>query len=248
MKIVLYGYTGKMGRMVAAALKDHPEHEIAAYVAVDSQKENDRCFTSLSECDVKADVLIDFSNHTAAKEITEWCVRNSVPAVICTTAHDADEKQMIAKASESIPVFLSANMSIGIAVLAKIVKQAVRMIPDADIEIVEKHHNQKLDVPSGTAILLADAIREVRTDGEYVIGRHENGKRKKQEIGIHSLRMGTEVGTHEIYIHTGNECLTLTHEAQSRAVFADGAIAAAEYLITCAPGLYNMNDLMGKDE
>lgn len=248
MKIIVYGYTGRMGQMVIAALQKHPEHEIAACVAMDSRRENANCFASLEECDVKADVLIDFSNHTAAKDITEWCVKNNVPAVICTTAHDAAEKQMILKASETVPVFLSANMSIGVAVLAKIVKQAVKMFPDADIEIVEKHHNQKLDVPSGTAILLADAIREVRTDAEYVIGRHENGKRTKQEIGIHSLRLGSEVGTHEIYIHTGNECLTLTHEAESRAVFADGAVAAAEYLITCAPGLYNMSDLMGKDE
>lgn len=248
MKIVLYGYTGRMGQMVLSALKSHPGHEIAALVAMDSKLENEKCFVSLKDCDVQADVLIDFSNHTAAKDITSWCVKNHVPAVICTTAHDENEKQMILDASASIPVFLSANMSIGIAVLAKIVKQAVKMFPDADIEIVEKHHNQKLDVPSGTAILLADAIKEVHPQSEYVIGRHENGKRTKQEIGIHSLRMGSEVGTHEIYIHTGNECLTLSHEAMSRAVFADGALAAAEFIAGQQPGLYNMADLMGKDD
>ncbi|MDO4413937.1 MAG: 4-hydroxy-tetrahydrodipicolinate reductase [Erysipelotrichaceae bacterium] len=246
MRIILYGYTGRMGQMLVSLLAKHPEHEIAAYVAIDSNLENDRCYRSLADCSAEADVLIDFSNHASAKEITEWCVSHKMPAVICTTGHDADEKQMIRDASETIPVFLSANMSIGIAVLARIAREAVKMFPDADIEIVEKHHNQKLDVPSGTALLLADAIKEERSESEYVIGRHENGKRRKEEIGIHSLRLGSEVGTHEIYIHTGNECLTLSHEAQSRAVFADGALAAAEYLITCGPGLYNMNNMIAK--
>jgi 4-hydroxy-tetrahydrodipicolinate reductase len=152
---------------------------------------------------------------------------------------------MIMHASKEIPVFNSANMSLGIAVLSDLAKRAAALFPDADIEIVEKHHNQKLDVPSGTALALANSIKEVRADATYNVGRHENGKRTKQEIGIHSLRMGNEVGTHEIYINNGNECLTLTHEANSRAVFAAGALKAAQYLLNKQPGLYTMKELIG---
>jgi 4-hydroxy-tetrahydrodipicolinate reductase len=141
-------------------------------------------------------------------------------------------------------VFRSANMSLGIAVLLDLARRAARMFPDADVEIVEAHHNQKLDVPSGTALMLANAVRSVRPEAEFVVGRHENGKRKKSEIGIHSLRLGNEVGMHEILITTGNETLTLKHEAESRALFAEGALAAAAWLMGKPAGLYNMQDLL----
>lgn len=142
-------------------------------------------------------------------------------------------------------MFFSANMSIGVAVLADLARRAAAALPDADIEIVEIHHNQKLDVPSGTALMLAKRIQSARPDSTLLIGRSENGRRTAQEIGIHSIRLGNEVGTHEILISTGNEVLTLKHEAKNRTLFADGALAAAAWLIGKPAGLYSMQDIMG---
>lgn len=244
MKIILHGCTGKMGHMMIDLLKDSRTDEIVAKAAQDGE-EKDGCIKLLDAYSGEADVVIDFSNHAATDTLLAYCMKRELPVVICTTGQTEAEKQSIKDASAVIPVFYSANMSLGIAVLCDLAKRTASFFPDADIEIVEKHHNQKLDVPSGTALLLADAIKEVREDAVYNIGRHENGKRTKQEIGIHSLRMGTEVGTHEIYIHNGSECITLTHEAESRAVFAQGAVKAAEFIIKQKPGLYNMHDLVG---
>ena len=135
-------------------------------------------------------------------------------------------------------------MSIGVALLADLAKKAAAVFPDADIEIIERHHNQKLDVPSGTALLLARRIREARPEAEFVVGRHENGRRTPQEIGIHALRYGSEVGTHEIILSNGKENVTLKHEAENRALFADGALVAAEFLAEKGPGLYDMKDIV----
>ena len=136
-------------------------------------------------------------------------------------------------------------MSLGVALTAKLAKTAASFFPDADIEIIEKHHNRKLDVPSGTALMLADAVKEAIPSAEYNIGRHENGKRKKGEIGIHSIRIGNEVGTHEVIIATGNQTITIKHESEDRSLFADGALSAAKFLIGKDAGLYNMNDIIG---
>ena len=152
---------------------------------------------------------------------------------------------MVAQAAQIIPVFRSGNMSLGIAVLTRLVKDAAKMFPDADIEIVESHHNQKLDVPSGTALMLAHSVQAVREDATLLVGRHENGKRTRQEVGIHSLRMGNTVGIHEVIINTGTQILTLKHEAQDRSLFAEGALSAAQFLVGQAPGLYNMDDIVG---
>ena len=245
MKIILHGSTGRMGHMMQDLLKDSTEHTIAANVAADAE-EKEGCYSSLKAYTGEADVVIDFSNHAATKTLLAYCTERKLPVVICTTGQTPEEKEMIQQASRQIPIFYSANMSLGIAVLSDLAKRAAALFPDADIEIVEKHHNQKLDVPSGTALALANAIQEVRTDASLNIGRHENGRRTKQEIGIHSLRMGNETGTHEIYINNGNECLTLTHEASSRAVFAEGALKAAQYIFNKRPGLYTMEELVGE--
>ncbi|MBQ7381115.1 MAG: 4-hydroxy-tetrahydrodipicolinate reductase, partial [Clostridia bacterium] len=151
----------------------------------------------------------------------------------------------IKAASAEIPVFFSGNMSIGIALLISLAKKAASVFPDADIEIVETHHNRKLDVPSGTALMIAEGIREARGAGELCIGRHENGKRPEGEIGIHSLRLGNVVGVHEIHINTGTQTLTLKHEAHDRALFAEGALTAAAFLVEQKAGLWNVNDLFG---
>ncbi|MCF0115770.1 MAG: 4-hydroxy-tetrahydrodipicolinate reductase, partial [Erysipelotrichaceae bacterium] len=155
-----------------------------------------------------------------------------------------EEMAYIKECSKDVAVFKSGNMSLGVAVLASLAKEAVKMFPTADIEIIEKHHNRKLDVPSGTALLLADRIKEVRENAVYNIGRHENGKRTIQEIGIHSIRMGNEVGTHEIIISTDNQVITLKHESKNRALFAEGALSAAEFLVKQGPGWYNMDDIV----
>lgn len=245
MKIILHGYTGRMGHMVQELLKDNLENTIVAKVAADA-KEETSCYKSLNDFTGEADIVIDFSNHVATNNLLTYCIRRKLPVVLCTTGQSEEEKDMIMHASKEIPVFYSANMSLGIAVLSDLAKRAAALFPNADIEIVEKHHNQKLDVPSGTALALANTIKEVRKDSTFNVGRHENGKRAKQEIGIHSLRMGKEVGTHEIYINNGNECLTLIHEANSRAVFAEGAMKAAQFLLNKQPGLYTMKELVGE--
>ena len=168
--------------------------------------------------------------------------------MIATTGHTEEEKELIRRASSTIPVFYSANMSVGVAVICRLAKQAAAAFPEADVEIVETHHHRKMDAPSGTALMLAEGIREVRPDSVITTGRSGQGKREANEIGIQSVRLGNVVGIHEIMISTGNETITIKHEASDRALFADGAAVAAEYLICKSAGLYNMNDYMNQDE
>ena len=241
MKIILNGAKGRMGRIVdeAAAAGGH---EIVA--RVDFGYAQGEGLRTLNEYQGPADVVIDFSNHAATAQVTEYCVKRGLPVVIATTGQSEAEQALIDEAAKAVPVFLSANMSLGVALLADLAKKAAAVFPDADIEIVEKHHNQKLDVPSGTALLLARRIQEARPEATLLVGRHENGKRTRNEIGIHSLRYGNEVGTHEIIISTGSETVTLKHEAEDRALFAQGALVAAEFIAGKAPGLYDMRDII----
>ena len=243
MAFIINGAAGRMGRMVCQQLA---AEDVAA--RVDPALETDPAagaYAELGLCNVPADALIDFSHHAATRAVLDYCLARKLPAVICTTGHTADEQAAIEDAAEEIPIFQSANMSIGVAMLADLAVRAAAAFPQADIEIIERHHNQKLDVPSGTALLLARRLREARPDAEFIVGRHENGKRQPREIGIHSLRYGSEVGTHEIIISTGRETLTLKHEAENRALFADGALAAARFIAGKAPGLYDMRDMLG---
>lgn len=245
MNFIVHGASGRMGCILTEAIRDGGKHGIAALVSPEwADAPDEKRYSSLSGVSAAADCVIDFSNHAATRELLLWCEEKKMPLVLATTGHTADEREAIADAAGRIPVFFSANMSVGVAVLANFAKTAAALFPDADIEIVEKHHHNKLDVPSGTALLLADRIKEARSDAQYVIGRHLDGKRTKTEIGIHAVRIGSEVGTHEILISTGNETITLKHEAENRKLFADGAIAAAEFLAGKAPGLYTMQDIV----
>ena len=245
MDIILHGASGRMGANVIAAAAKNEDMNIAAKVSPDYKAPlEEGCFLKLTDFTGAADIVIDFSNHAACEALCGYCVQRKLPVIIATTGHTLSEKQIIEEAAEQIPVFFASNMSIGIAVLCSLAKKAAAAFPDADIEVVEAHHNQKLDVPSGTALTLAGAICDVREGSELVIGRHENGKRKKEEIGIHSLRMGNETGMHEIIISTGTETLTLKHEAENRSLFADGALAAARFLIGKNAGLYGMADIV----
>ena len=234
-----------MGQVLCGIIEQSENHSLAAKCSMefDTDKSNN-IYKNIAECDCEADCIIDFSNHLATKDITDYAVKREIPLVVATTGQSAEELDMIKKASESIPVFYSQNMSFGVAIVSCLAKIAAKALPDADIEIIEKHHNQKLDVPSGTAILLADSIKSVRQESEYNIGRHENGKRTKNEIGIHSLRMGNEVGTHEIIFAMGSQVVTIKHEAENRSLFAEGSITAAEFLTKQDKGYYNMDDIL----
>ena len=243
MDIIIHGAAGRMGRLMAEKAAAG-ERGAAVAALVDAAATSGECFRSLSDYDGPADLAVDFSNHAATGALLDYCLRRRLPVVIATTGHTEEELARIGAAAAQIPIFCSANMSLGVAVLADLAKRAAAAFPTADIEIVEIHHNQKLDVPSGTALMLGQAIREVRPGAVLLVGRHENGKRSAREIGIHSLRLGNEVGVHEIHISTGSETLCLRHQAVSRALFADGALAAAEFLLGKAPGLYSMRDML----
>lgn len=247
MNIIVTSCTGHMGNIVCELIEQGVEgHTLAAKTSRKCTENGvDNCYASLNDYTGPADCVVDFSNHEAISGVMEYCVSRNLPAVIATTGFTEDELNIIKEASKKIPVFQSANMSVGVAVLRKLAKQAAAMFPDADIEIIEKHHNRKLDAPSGTALLLADSIREVRTNATYVEGRSGHAKRTPEEIGIHAIRIGNEVGTHEIIMSNGKETITLKHEAENRALFAQGALKAASFLNGKEPGLYTMDDLVG---
>ena len=241
MNIILNGAKGRMGRIVDAAAAAGGHSVVAR---VDFGYAGGEGLRTLDEYQGPADVVIDFSNHVATAQVVDYCTKRGLPVVVATTGQTEEELALIDGAAKTVPVFLSANMSLGVALLADLAKKAAAVFPDADIEIIEKHHNQKLDVPSGTALLLARRIKETRPAAEFVIGRHENGKRTKAEIGIHSLRLGNEVGVHEIIIATGSETITLKHEAENRSLFAQGALAAAAFIAGKAPGMYEMRSII----
>lgn len=234
-----------MGKVLLSLIENSEKHTVAALCSMEfSTDAENNIYKSISEFGGEADCIIDFSNHAATKDITEYAISRKLPLVVATTGQTEEELSMIKTASKQIPLFYSQNMSLGVAVLSCLAKITAKAFPNADIEIIEKHHNQKLDVPSGTAILLADGIRSVKDDCEYNIGRHEYGKRNKNEIGIHSIRMGGEVGTHEIIFAMGSQVLTLKHEAENRGLFAEGAMSAAEFLVKQDKGFYNMDNIL----
>jgi len=238
MRAVLCGANGAMGKLICERLGD----EIVGKVSIDGENGVPKTFAELGKVD--ADVVIDFSHHTAVKDVLDYAKAIGAAAVIGTTGHTPEEKTMIFAAADEIPVFYSGNMSLGIAVLCRLAKEAVRFFPDADIEIVEIHHNRKVDAPSGTAHMLFNAIKEVRPNAVENCGRSGEGKRTKDEIGISALRMGSVVGVHEVHIHTGTQHLTLKHEAVTRAMLADGAVDAARFMVGKPVGFYNMEDIL----
>lgn len=237
-----------MGRVLISIMRDSAnDYEIVAAIDTNNEASNDYpMYESVRDFTGDADCIIDFSHHSAAPALCDYAVERGIPLIIATTAHTEEEKAAIHEAAKSIPVFFSANMSLGIAATALLAKTAAALFPDADIEIVEAHHNRKLDVPSGTAILLGNAIKEIRPEAEFNIGRHENGKRTKNEIGIHSIRTGNVVGDHEVIIATDTQTLRIKHEAHDRALFAEGALAAAKFLCKKPAGLYDMNSIISE--
>ena len=238
MRAVVCGANGAMGRLICAALGD----SVIGRVSIDGENGVPRTFEELGA--VSADVVIDFSHHTAIADVLAYAKKIGSAAVIGTTGHTAEEKALIFTASEEIPVFYAGNVSLGIAVLCRLVKQAASFFPDADIEIVEIHHTRKVDAPSGTAHMLFNAVREVRPEAVENCGRAGEGKRTKNEIGVHALRMGNVVGIHEVHITTANQSLVLKHESSSRAMLADGAVDAAKFMVGKGKGLYDMESIL----
>lgn len=240
MNIIIHGATGKMGKAMTACLKEHRPDVRIIPVAIDLESG----YRHLSECKEEASCIIDFSNHAATAELLNYATSLRIPVVIATTGQTEDELALIREAAKTIPVFYSSNMSVGIALLVKLAKQAAKAFPAADIEIVEVHHNQKVDAPSGTAITLAKAIQEILPDSVFHAGREGYGKREPNEIGISSLRMGNVVGIHEVHICTPTQTVTLKHEAHDRKLFAEGAMTAMEFLLGKSAGYYTMEQML----
>ena len=246
MNILLNGISGFMGQEVVKLCQKNYRGATLAY-GVDTRGGDD-VYTSLSELpEGGVDCIIDFSHHSATPELLEYATERAIPLVLCTTGHTTEEIFLIHNAAKSIPLFYSGNMSVGIALLIELAKTAAAAFPEANIEIVEKHHIRKLDAPSGTALMLADALRTVRPESYPHCGRSGAGKRTEDEIGIHSVRMGNIVGEHEVIVGTPSQTITLKHEAHTRALFAEGAVAAADFLIGKPHGLYDMKAMLQAD-
>ena len=237
---------GKMGKEVAKAINLTPDIEVLCGVdRIDTGDNSFPVFTDINKINLIPDVIIDFSIPEATFNILEFANRNNIPTVIATTGFNNDELNKIKEYSENFPIFRSANMSYEVNLMAKLVSELAQKLTDSDIEIVETHHNRKIDSPSGTALILADSINNaLNNEMNYEYNRHsKREKRTKKEIGIHSIRGGTEVGKHSVIFFGDNESFEITHNVTSRAVFANGAIKAAFYIVHKENGLYNMNDM-----
>lgn len=245
MNIILVGANGNMGNEMMARIAEREDMNIVA--TVDVNKPNCDCvwFSSIKDVTVQADIIVDFSSPTATDELLSFAVSRHIPLVIATTGHTPEQIKAIEQASSEIPIFFSGNMSIGICLLTRLARAIAQTFPYADIEIVETHHSHKLDAPSGTALMLAKSINDVRPS-TLCIGRAGHSRRKDNEIGISSLRLGCDIGKHEVLFDTGCERLTISHQAYSRALYADGALSAMQFIIAKQSGLYTTDDLFDK--
>ena len=238
MKVIICGANGAMGKL----LQEKFGSTVTGLVSIDGMNGVPRSFEELGN--VEADVVVDFSHHSAVADVAKYATETGCAMVVGTTGHTEEEKAAIYAAAKTVPVFYTGNMSLGIAVLCNLAKQTAQSFPDADIEIVEIHHNRKVDAPSGTAKMLFEAVKEVRPKATANCGRAGEGKRQPGEIGIQALRMGNIVGIHEVHITTATQQITLRHEAFDRGMFADGAVEAAKFLEGKPAGLYTMADLL----
>lgn len=249
MNILICGVGGRMGREVAKLALDGVRGAIpvAGYDILPVDTREFPTYTDWNAVTEQVDCIIDFSHHTGTEALLAFATEKNLPVVLCTTGHTDEELALIDRAATKIPIFRSANMSLGIALLVELAKMTAKNFPDADIEIIEKHHNRKLDAPSGTALLLANAIKEIREKARFVFGRGGQAKREADEIGIHAIRMGNIIGEHEVIVGTDTQTITLKHEAHSRALFAEGALAAAEFLCGKPAGLYDMKKMIDSE-
>lgn len=250
MKVIVNGASGRMGEEVSKLVKSgYQNSEIYAYVDINLENNDaSKTYSDLAFCVKGADVIIDFSSSSITAKICKYAEKTNTPVVIATTGHTEEELELIKETAKKVPVFFSGNMSIGIALLMDLAKKAVSVMTDADVEIVETHHNRKIDAPSGTALMIANAIKEVRPQANLVFGREGNAKREENDIGIHSIRLGNVIGEHEVIIGTDSQTITLKHQVHTRTLLAEGSIFAAKFLITQGAGLYNMKDMLKNDK
>lgn len=243
MNIILSGAHGKMGREIQAAAEQYGVHIIAGFDSHVNELSPFPQFEDPHACTVSADALIDFSAPQAFDALYDFLMTRPMPAVLCTTGYTPEAEAKIVELARCMPIFRSANMSLGIHVLKKLAAAAQALLPGFDIEIIEKHHNQKADAPSGTALSLYHTL--ATPDSAPVYGRTpQSGKRRPQDIGLHAVRGGSVAGDHEIGYYGPSEIITLSHHAQSRSVFAHGALKAAQFLVTRPKGLYSMEDML----
>ena len=251
-KIIMHGCNGRMGQNITRLVEADPSIEIVAGVDMfDGIKNIYPVFKSITECDVQADVVIDFSAASTVDTLLTYCAEKQLPVVLCTTGLTAEQLANVEEMSKKVAILKSANMSMGINLLQKVLKDISPILAEAgfDIEIVEKHHNQKKDSPSGTALALGDSINEAFEEKyEYVYDRSDrNMARPQKEIGFSAVRGGTIVGDHDVIFAGEDEVITLSHRAYSRAVFGNGAIQAAKFLAGKAPGMYSMSDVINAE-
>lgn len=248
-KMIMHGCNGKMGQVITKIVKEDANAEIVAGIDKYMGIPNDYpVFESIDKCDVEADVVIDFSNAAAVDGLLDYCVEKQVPVVLCTTGLSEEQLGKVQEASKKVAVLKSANMSLGVNMLLKLLQDATKILAPAgfDIEIVERHHNQKVDAPSGTALAMADSINAAMNDEyTYIYDRSQvRQKRDKKEIGISAVRGGTIVGEHEVIYAGEDEVIEFKHTAHSKAVFAKGAVEAGKFLKGKGAGLYDMKDVI----
>lgn len=251
-KIILNGCNGKMGQVISKIISENSNFTIAAGIDINTYTKNPYpVYTDFSSCREDADVIIDFSHPSSLSGLLDFAKKRALPVVIATTGLSPVQKKEIEEASADIPIFFSANMSLGVNLITELAKKAAAVLKDSfDIEIIEKHHNQKIDAPSGTALAIADALSDVMTNpAEFVYDRHSTRtKRRKNEIGIHAVRGGTIVGEHEVIFAGLDEVIEIKHSAASKEIFAVGAVKAAEFLFGKDAGMYSMKDLIGNGD
>lgn len=249
-RIILNGCNGKMGQVITRLAAEDEQCEIVAGLDINDCLPNTYpVFTNPEDCNVEADVIIDFSHPSAFDRLIKYAKEKKLPIVVATTGLSQEQREQLKETSKKTAVFFSANMSLGINLLIALAKKTVAVLGDAfDIEIIEQHHNQKLDAPSGTALAIADAVCEASEQAyEYVYDRHSvRRKRRKNEIGLHAVRGGTIVGKHDIMFAGQDEIITLSHEAASKEVFAVGSLKAAKFMNGKTDGYYSMNELIGE--
>ncbi|KYO67843.1 4-hydroxy-tetrahydrodipicolinate reductase [Thermovenabulum gondwanense] len=243
--IILSGANGKMGRTLREIIKESNDFKIVAGVDKNTEGGEFPIFDDIFKITVKANVILDFSHPTSIENLCRYAKEYGISLVIGTTGLEEKHYEMLKETSKLVPVFISSNMSLGVFLLVNLVKKAVEVLDDYDIEIIERHHNQKIDAPSGTALMIADAIKELKKDCEYVFSRVEKRrKRDKNEIGIHSIRAGNLVGEHRVLIAGEDETIELAHTVTSRKVLARGALKAVKFVVGNTPGYYTMKDLV----
>lgn len=248
-RVIMHGCNGRMGQTITGILENDTEARIVAGVDMTDCRDNGYpVFTSLKDCQTEADVVIDFASAKAVDGLLDYCVERKLPVVLCTTGLSNEQLLHVEEASKEIAVLRSGNMSLGINTIQKLIAEAAKVLAPAgfDVEIVEKHHNQKLDAPSGTAIMLADSVNEaLGKEYHYVYDRSQVRQvRDEKEIGICAVRGGSIVGDHDVIFAGKDEVITISHRAYSRAIFGNGAVLAAKFLAGKKPGYYNMGHVI----